>query len=123
MRKLLNLRQVVTRLSAPLEIAMRYRGMVKFLLHIAIFVLAYQLAYIIRFDFNLPRQYLSVIRDTIPVLLFAKALGFLAFGLFSGWWRYVSIRDILPITGGCMLGSALFAGAVSLYWGRIMSRG
>jgi FlaA1/EpsC-like NDP-sugar epimerase len=118
MRKLLNLRQAVTGLlSTPLEIAMRYRGVVKFLLHVAIFIFAYHLAFFLRFDFHIPRPYLSVIRDTIPVLLFAKALGFLAFGLFSGWWRYVSIRDILPITGGCMLGSALFAGAVSLYWG------
>ncbi len=118
MRKLLNLREVVTGLlSSPVEIAMRYRGVVKFLLHVAIFIFAYHFAYILRFDFHIPRTYQSVIRDTIPVLLFAKALGFLAFGLFSGWWRYVSIRDILPITGGCTLGSALFAGAVSLYWG------
>jgi hypothetical protein len=26
-------------------------------------------------------------------------MAFLAFGLFQGWWRYVSMRDILPIAG------------------------
>jgi FlaA1/EpsC-like NDP-sugar epimerase len=104
-------------LSLPVEVAMRYRGIVKFLLHMAIFIFAHHLAYYIRFDFDIPRRYFSVIRDTIPVLVVAKTLGFLAFGLFSGWWRYVSIRDILPIASGCALGSALFAGGVYILWG------
>jgi FlaA1/EpsC-like NDP-sugar epimerase len=100
-----------------MEVAMRYRGLVKFLLHMAIFIFANHLAYYIRFDFSIPPRYFPVIRETIPVLLIAKALGFLAFGLFSGWWRYVSIRDILPIVSGCALGSALYAGASFLFWG------
>jgi FlaA1/EpsC-like NDP-sugar epimerase len=108
---------VVKLLSGPLDAAMRFRGIVKFTLHLAIFIIANYLAYYIRFDFSVPRQYATVIVQTIPVLLAAKALGFLAFGLFSGWWRYVSIRDILPITAGCALGSALFAGAVVVLWG------
>jgi len=36
-----------------------------------------------------------------------EGLGFLASGQFSGWWRYVSIRDVLPIAGGSALGSVL----------------
>ncbi len=88
----------------------------KFLLHVGIFIFANHFAYYIRFDFNIPRNLYPVIRETIPVLLIAKALGFLPFGLFSGWWRYVSIRDVLPIAGGCTLGSALFAFAVVMQW-------
>ncbi|MEK6778805.1 MAG: hypothetical protein AABY80_03970, partial [Candidatus Deferrimicrobiota bacterium] len=105
-------------LSLPVEVVMRYRGIVKFLLHMAIFIFANHLAYYIRFDFDIPGHYLPIIRETIPVLLIAKALGFLAFGLFSGWWRYVSIRDILPIVAGCALGSVLYAGSVILLWGQ-----
>ena len=56
-------------------------------------------------------------RQTIPVLVIAKALGFLASGQFSGWWRYVSIRDVLPIAAGSALGSVLFAAAVWGLWG------
>jgi FlaA1/EpsC-like NDP-sugar epimerase len=104
-------------LTGTVEAAMRFRGTVKFTLHLAIFIVANYLAYYIRFDFSIPGQYAAVIVQTIPVLLIAKALGFHAFGLFSGWWRYVSIRDILPITAGCALGSALFAGAVFILWG------
>ena len=104
-------------LTPSLEVTLRHRGVVKFLLHMAIFLFANHLAYFIRFDFNIPPQFTGVIRETIPVLLIAKALGFLAFGLFTGWWRYVSIRDILPITAGCALGTVLFASAVYVFWG------
>src|SRR3990172_3862842 len=84
-------------LSVLYETVMRYRAEVKFLLHLGIFTFAYCLAYLVRFDFVVPSQYLPVIRKSLPVLLAAKAVGFLAFGLFRGWWRYVSIRDVFPI--------------------------
>jgi FlaA1/EpsC-like NDP-sugar epimerase len=97
--------------------ALRHRGIVKFFLNIAIFLFANYLAFYIRFDFDIPNMYLVVLRETLPVLLVAKLAGFLAFGQFRGWWRYVSIKDILPITAGCFLGSALYGGAVSALWG------
>ncbi len=95
-------------LHAPAGVLLRRRGTVKFFLHLTIFASAYCLAYLVRFDFSIPREYLDVIRATIPLVLVAKGLGFLSFGLFHGWWRYVSIRDILPIVGGCTLGTVLF---------------
>src|SRR5512146_3297490 len=113
-----DLRQkVVAFFSGPVDVALRYRVAVKFLLHMAIFIIANYLAYLIRFDFHVPDPYRSVVIGTIPVLLVTKALGFLSFGLFHGWWRYVSIKDVLPIVGGCTLGSALFAGTVYFMWG------
>jgi FlaA1/EpsC-like NDP-sugar epimerase len=113
-----NIRQTVADLlSKPLEFLKRSRGVVKFLLHLAIFISANYLAYYIRLDFNISPDFGRVIRDTIPVLLVAKALGFLSFGLFRGWWRYVSIWDIFPIAAGCTLGSVLYAGAVYAVWG------
>jgi FlaA1/EpsC-like NDP-sugar epimerase len=100
-----------------MDLVLRLRVVVKFLLHLGIFFLAYSLAYVVRFDFAVPALFVSNLWKTIPVLLVAKALGFLVFGLFNGWWRYVSIRDIFPITAGCTLGSLVFAGAVYLLWG------
>lgn len=104
-------------LSRPLDLALHQRVVVKFLLHLAIFFFAYSLAYLVRFDFTVPSLYVSILWKTIPVLLVAKALGFLAFGLFHGWWRYVSIRDIFPIAAGCTLGSLILATAVFVLWG------
>jgi len=102
--------------TIPADLALRQRVVVKFLLHLAIFVSAYQLAFLFRFDFSVPMIYLPVIWGTIPVLLLSKALGFYSFGLFQGWWRYVSIRDILPITLGCTLGSLIFYGVLYALW-------
>jgi len=97
-------------ISYPLDFLMRRRSIVKFLLHGAIFVFAYVGAYLLRFEFSLSPEYSRVIRHTIPLVLVSKAMAFLAFGLFQGWWRYVSMRDILPIAGGCTLGSLFFWG-------------
>jgi FlaA1/EpsC-like NDP-sugar epimerase len=110
--------RTASRLSAAVDVVLRHRGVVKFFLHIAIFVSAYVLAYLVRFEFSLPRSYMSVILGTIPVLLIAKALAFLVFDLFRGWWRYVSIKDIMPIASGCTLGSLLFALGVETLYGR-----
>jgi len=102
--------------TPPADLVLRQRVTAKFLLHLAIFVSAYYLAFLFRFDFSVPMIYLHVIWGTIPVLLLSKALGFYAFGLFQGWWRYVSIRDILPVAAGCTLGSLIFYGAVFALW-------
>ncbi len=94
---------------------LRYRYVIKLFLHGFIFVFAYLGAYLLRFEFVIPQQFIVVIRETIPVVLLSKAAGFFAFGLFSGWWRYVTIRDVLPIAAGCTLGSVLFKGSVFLF--------
>ncbi len=103
-------------LTPTTDLVLRQRVIVKFLLHIAIFASAYHLAYLIRFDLSVPGIYLPVIWHTLPVLLLSKALGFYAFGLFQGWWRYVSIRDILPVVAGCSLGTMVFYIAVIALW-------
>jgi len=96
--------RVEQHLTIPVDILLRHRGIVKFFLHLLIFAGAYHLAYLIRFEFFIPPEYGQVIRETILYLLIAKALGFLVFGLFQGWWRFVSIRDILPIAGAAPRG-------------------
>ena len=100
--------------ATPPDILLRHRGEVKFVLHLLIFVSSYLLAYLLRFEFFVPPVYRSVIRETLLLLLVAKGLGFFAFGLFRGWWRYVSIRDVFPIASGCAVGSILFAVMVEL---------
>jgi len=106
-------------LIMPADFLLRHRGIVKLFLHFVIFAGAYHLAYLVRFDFIVPPEYGRVIRETILYLLIAKAIGFLAFGLFQGWWRFVSIRDILPIVAGCTAGSAIFAGVDIFFLGNV----
>ena len=104
-------------LARPMGLVLRFRGVVKFLLHIAIFLISYSIAFVVRFEFTVPPSFVSIMYHTIPELLAAKSLGFLVFGLFYGWWRFVSIRDIYPIVAGCTLGSLLFAGSLFVQGG------
>ena len=113
----MTLREKIARLFSPLvDLAIRSRTTVKFFLTLGIFISANYLAYLIRFEFDVPPEMVVVMRRTIPVLVIAKAIGFFAFGQFSGWWRYVSIKDVLPIAAGSALGSVLFAGGVLWLW-------
>ena len=109
--------KISRRLSPLLDVALRSRTTVKFFLTLGIFISANHFAWLIRFEFNVPPGMVAVMWQTIPVLVIAKALGFLASGQFSGWWRYVSIRDVLPIAAGSTLGSVLFVAAVWGLWG------
>ena len=114
----MNLRErIARRLSPLLDVALRSRTTVKFFLTLGIFITANYLAWLIRFEFDVPPEMAGVMLQTIPVLVIAKALGFLASGQFRGWWRYMSIRDVLPIAAGCTLGSVLFAAVVRGLWG------
>ena len=114
----MNLREKIARRLTPLlDVALRSRTIVKFFLTLGIFVSAYHLAWLVRFEFDVPPNMAGVMRQTIPLLVIAKALGFLASGQFRGWWRYVSIRDVLPIAAGSALGSILFAAGVWGLWG------
>ena len=114
----MNPRERIARLLSPLlDITLRSRTTVKFFLTIGIFISANYLAYLIRFEFDVPPNMAGVMWQTIPVLVIAKALGFLASGQFRGWWRYVSIKDVLPIAAGSALGSVLFAAGVWWLWG------
>lgn len=107
-------RTVRARLTGTAEFLLHHRRPVKLFLHLYLFVVAYYLAYLVRFDFRVPPEYLHTFLETVALALAAKAVAFLAFGLFRGWWRYISIRDILPIASGCTLASILFASAVRL---------
>jgi len=101
--------------SVPIDWFIRNRGPVKLVLHVGIFLSAYLGAYLVRFEFFIPVEYQSLIKVTIPLVLSSKAIAFAVFRLYRGWWRYVSLRDVLPIVAGCTLGTVLFAAADFLF--------
>lgn len=114
----MTLRERIARWLSPLlDVAIRSRTTMKFFLTLGIFISANYLAWLVRFEFDVPPNMVEVMWRTIPVLVIAKALGFLVSGQFRGWWRYVSIKDVLPIAAGSALGSVFFAAGVWGLWG------
>jgi FlaA1/EpsC-like NDP-sugar epimerase len=55
------------------------------------------LAYLIRFDFHLPRPYSVLLFQLLPFVLVVKIGCFYFFDLYRGMWRYTSIADLLNI--------------------------
>ena len=100
----------------------KYRQILILLFHLGLIVLAYFGAFYLRFEFNLPfiiTEYRIVIPKTLPLLILIKLLFFYFFGLYSGLWRYVSIKDLEKILLANGFSSAAFFGAVVFYHGLV----
>ncbi len=90
------------------EIVYRNRLLVVFVMTSLILVSSLLLAYAIRFDFSIPSVYWPRIISLIPAVLAIKLVIFWKFGCFRGWWRYVSMPDLVQIIKASFLGSFIF---------------
>lgn len=99
----------------------RYRIPVIVALHIAVFTIAYLLAFAIRFDFFVPDLFLGLMWQGLPIFIASKLIGFALLRQFTGWWRYVSLNDVLNIVRAASL-SVLFAGFGALLAGLFVTR-
>lgn len=77
------------------------------LLYIGIFAVAHWLAFQLRFDFALSDNYASLMWVSMPAFVGAQFLSFVFFREFSGWWRYVSLRDMLGVGRASLVGGVL----------------
>lgn len=81
---------------------------------IGIFALAGLLAFLLRFDFRIPPAYLAHLALALAIWIFVKSVVFRVFSLDRGWWRYVSIDDLVRIVVGNFAASALSCIAILL---------
>ena len=81
-------------------------------------VLAYLISFLLRFDFRIQGLgYRSIILQTLPLLLGIKLLVFYRFRLFSGWWKYAGMNDLLDIIKAALVSSLLLYLAVYFIYG------
>ena len=92
----------------PTSFLIRYRTPLTVVGNLAIAAAAYVLAFALRFDLTIPASYRSSLLATLPLLLAVKGVGFWTCGIFSGWWRHVSVRDAEEIVQGNLASSVLF---------------
>ncbi len=64
-------------------------------------------AYLIRFEFSVPSQYLVLLYKALPVIILVKITSFYFFDLYRGMWRYTSIADLFNIIKASALSSFL----------------
>ena len=76
--------------------------------HLAVFAAVYWTAFLLRFDFYLPATDAFALRSTLPWVLVAKFLIFLALGHFDGWWAYVTFADLIALIRSSILAMLCF---------------
>ena len=74
---------------------------------LGVFALSGVAAFLLRFDFGLPSAYLRHLAYALPIWIVVKIVVFRVAGLDRGWWRYVSVTDLLRIVAGNLAGSVL----------------
>jgi FlaA1/EpsC-like NDP-sugar epimerase len=65
--------------------------------HLVVFALAYWMAFLLRFDFNVPKDYVRYFWSSLPLMLGVNFSVFLVFGHYDGWWVYVTFADLIAL--------------------------
>lgn len=76
--------------------------------HVAVFVTAYLLACGLRFDFHVPAHEWRLLEVVLPWVIAVKAGVFLAAGHYHGWWRYVTLADLVALVRAAFLSLLIF---------------
>ena len=78
--------------------------------HLVIFSVAYLGAFAFRFDFHIPADIAGPMWASLPLLLVLKTVVFAGFKMFQGWWKYVSLYDVISLAQALAISSLLFLG-------------
>ncbi len=81
---------------------------------VLIFALAGLVAFLLRFEFGIPPSHVRPLGIALLVWVVAKTLVFRFYGLDRGWWRFVSLPDVIRLGMANVAGSS--AAAVLIVW-------
>lgn len=80
-----------------------------FLIDTGICFLSVILAYLVRFNFQIPQSEIDLFKYSFTAILLTRVLSFMIFRVYAGIIRYTSTKDAVRIFFTVTLGSALFA--------------
>lgn len=81
----------------------------KLLLDSSFILAAFLLAFLLRFEGQVPAREWANLEKTIPYIVPLKLILFGAFGFYGGMWRYTSLVDLLNILKTTLIASAALA--------------
>src|SRR5258708_25330465 len=84
----------------------RYRTWLNAACQAGLILLSLVLAWLLRFDFELP--YRLLLFSVAPILILIRLAAITYFGLLHGWWRYTGFRDAIDILKAVLIGSVAF---------------
>ncbi|MDL1967009.1 MAG: polysaccharide biosynthesis protein [Deltaproteobacteria bacterium] len=93
--------------------------MIVFLVDALLLAAAFIVAHLIRFEFNIPLSFLSLLKQMLPWVLLAKLSCFYFLGLYRGMWRYTSIADLLNVIKATIVSTLLILAFILFKFGFI----
>ncbi len=95
------------------ELRSFYRNLILVLLvDVCLIVSAIVLAYMIRFDFNVPDIMRTGLKQSIALVIFVKMPVFYVFKMYRGMWRYTSSSDVISVIKASILSTLLMTAIV-----------
>lgn len=110
--------QKLSRFEAILVQLASARVLILFAFHAVVFSTCYVFAWLLRFEFHIPPEFIPVIKSTALVVVGFQLLVGLVFGFYRGWWRYVGMADVVRLVFG--LTSALVVLVALWYFGPLV---
>jgi FlaA1/EpsC-like NDP-sugar epimerase len=86
----------------------RLSRLIAIALQLALMVVSNRLAFLLRFDGNLPPFAEEAFWQMLPWLVAVRAFVFVPFRLYEGMWRYTSLYDLRGIAGGVAASTGVF---------------
>ena len=90
----------------------RHRQAVAYAFYGAATVVAYAMAFLVRFELRLPEAYLGTFLLTAPILVAVRLSSHAVFRLAIARWRYVGVSDLMRLLGSSFLGTVVFSAAL-----------
>lgn len=92
------------------------RRVFEVVLDLVLIAVAYQGAYLLRFEGTELSRSIPILLESLPVVIACQALAFLAGGLYRGVWRYMGLADIPRLLRAVLFGVVLTLLAVLYLW-------
>ncbi len=96
---------------------LRYRKFVIALFQAALLSTTYYCSFLLRLDFSVANPHRKAFLLTLPIVLLVKLPVFYRFRLFSGWWRYVGMSDLLDIVKATAVSAPIICAGVYVFHG------
>jgi FlaA1/EpsC-like NDP-sugar epimerase len=93
---------------------MKWRSVLAFLHDLAAVAVAWHLAYWLRFNLDIPPEFMAAAKNASVAIVPLYALIFLRSGLYRGIWRYASLLDLRRILISVGVAALIVAAAVHL---------
>jgi FlaA1/EpsC-like NDP-sugar epimerase len=94
---------------------LNHRTAAAFLHDLCAIAIAWWLAFLLRFNFELPAEYAQAAISSLFWVLPLFGILFFIFGLYRGIWRYASLSDLQHLTAAVSIGALLMATIVVLF--------